>query len=82
MAPPDPSTNRTAGLGRSFRGLSTEDAPAHEHEAIPWVVSAAALATVASRPWGAVVPARKNGCGRRNMSGCPKRAARARPSPH
>ena len=35
MAPPDPSTNRTAGLGRSFRGLSTEDAPAHEHEAIP-----------------------------------------------
>ena len=52
MPPPDHSTDRSARLGRwGIRGLSTEDAAAQGIKSIPGVVSAAAFAMVASRPW-------------------------------
>jgi hypothetical protein len=51
MPPPEHSTNLEARVGRwSVGGLSTEHV-AHGIKTTPGVVSAAAFAMVASRPW-------------------------------
>jgi hypothetical protein len=52
MPPPERTNNRYAPVGRSStREFSTDGAAAHAVNTIPRVVSAAAFATVACRPW-------------------------------
>ena len=51
MPAPDRSTNRARRGRRAADARSREDVAAHGITGIPEVVSAAALATVASRPW-------------------------------